>query len=186
MKLYTVYIYTDVQYYIDMYIYMIILLYDAWFYYRTNVLAASHSLHNLSSFQAGKITSRGDFEKPLWIHPVKRLTAGFHNHHGGLVQIIGSLEKMGVGEPAVNLPGCNDSGWIWMEKYFDIIIVHQGKSTWHRSHVLVYISPVLTYLLGSVPCIFTIRYIIWNLHFLQYHCHLVSSGFSQVSPTMRA
>ena len=31
------------------------------------------------------------------------------------------------------------------------------KSTWHRSHVLVYISPILTYLLGSVPCIFTLR-----------------------------
>ena len=41
----------------------------------------------------------------------------------------------------VNFPGC----------------IHQGKSTWHRPHVLVYISTVLTYLLGTVPCIFTLR-----------------------------
>ena len=39
------------------------------------------------------------------------------------------------------------------------ILLHQGKSTWHRSYVLVYISPVLTYLLGSVPRISTLRYI---------------------------
>ena len=35
--------------------------------------------------------------------------------------------------------------------------IHEGKSRWHRYHVLVYISPVLTYLLGTVshvlwPC----------------------------------
>ena len=29
--------------------------------------------------------------------------------------------------------------------------LHQGKSRWHSHHVLVYISPVLTYLLGTVP-----------------------------------
>ena len=35
--------------------------------------------------------------------------------------------------------------------------IHQGKSKWHSYHVLVYISPVLTYLFGAVPCILTIR-----------------------------
>ena len=39
------------------------------------------------------------------------------------------------------------------------IYIHPGKSTWHRSHVLVYIGPILTCLLGSVPCIFTLSYI---------------------------
>ena len=37
--------------------------------------------------------------------------------------------------------------------------VHQGKSRWHSYHVLVYISPVLTYLLGTVPCTLTMGYL---------------------------
>ena len=34
-------------------------------------------------------------------------------------------------------------------------LIHQGKCRWHSYHVLVYISPVLTYLLGTVPCTLT-------------------------------
>ena len=33
--------------------------------------------------------------------------------------------------------------------------IHQGKSRWHTYLVLVYISLVFTYLLGTVPCILT-------------------------------
>ena len=33
--------------------------------------------------------------------------------------------------------------------------LHQGKSRRHSYHVLVYISPVLTHLLGTVPCTLT-------------------------------
>ena len=33
--------------------------------------------------------------------------------------------------------------------------IHQGKIRWHRYHVLVYLSPILTYLLGTVPCTLT-------------------------------
>ena len=33
--------------------------------------------------------------------------------------------------------------------------VHQGKSRWHSYLVLVYIIHILTYLLGTVPYIFT-------------------------------
>ena len=36
--------------------------------------------------------------------------------------------------------------------------VHQGKSRWHSYLVLFYISHVLTYLLGTVPYIFTMGY----------------------------
>ena len=34
-------------------------------------------------------------------------------------------------------------------------MIHQGKSRWHNYHVLVYISPVLTYLLGTTVCTLT-------------------------------
>ena len=40
------------------------------------------------------------------------------------------------------------------------IYLHQGKSRWHSYHVLVYLSHVLTYLLGTVPCTLTMGYII--------------------------
>ena len=39
------------------------------------------------------------------------------------------------------------------------IYIHQGKSRWHSYHVLVYICPVLTHLLGTVPCTLTMGYI---------------------------
>ena len=46
-----------------------------------------------------------------------------------------------------------------MEKLpFEEKDIQQGKSRWHSYHVLVYISPVLTYLLGTVPSILTLRY----------------------------
>ena len=32
---------------------------------------------------------------------------------------------------------------------------NKGKSRWHSYHVLVNISPILTYLLGTVPCTLT-------------------------------
>ena len=41
---------------------------------------------------------------------------------------------------------------------YHIYHLHQGKSRWHSCHVLVYISPVLTYLLGTVPCTLTMGY----------------------------
>ena len=37
--------------------------------------------------------------------------------------------------------------------------LHQGKSRWHSYLVLVYISHVLTYLLGTVPYILTMGYL---------------------------
>ena len=40
--------------------------------------------------------------------------------------------------------------------------IHQGKSRWHSYHVLVDISPVLTYLLWTVPCTLTMGYLILN------------------------
>ena len=41
----------------------------------------------------------------------------------------------------------------------ELIFVHQGKSRWHSYHVLVYISHVLTYLFGTVPCTLRLGYI---------------------------
>ena len=37
-------------------------------------------------------------------------------------------------------------------------LILQGKSRWHSYPVFVYISPVLTYLLGTAPCTLTIGY----------------------------
>ena len=53
-----------------------------------------------------------------------------------------------------------------IQSYIQPQQLHQGKSTWHRSHVLVYISPILSYLLGSVSHVFlpstsTWMFIIW-------------------------
>ena len=36
--------------------------------------------------------------------------------------------------------------------------LHQGKSRWHSYPVFVYISPIWTYLLGTVPCTLTMGY----------------------------
>ena len=41
---------------------------------------------------------------------------------------------------------------------FDSKDIHQGKSRWHSYHVLVYISPVLIYILRTVPCTLTMGY----------------------------
>ena len=52
---------------------------------------------------------------------------------------------------------------LWSSKSAELlhtyIQIHQGKSKWHSYHVLVYISPVLTYLFETVPCTLTVGYI---------------------------
>ena len=52
--------------------------------------------------------------------------------------------------------------------------IHQGKSRWSRNHVLAYISPVLTYLLGTVPCTLTIRYMIAGCRGKRAKTHIYS------------
>ena len=54
-------------------------------------------------------------------------------------------------------------GWFNHQLEKQIPKLHQGKSRWHSYHVLVYISPALTYLLQTVPCTLTIVYSVFLL-----------------------
>ena len=54
------------------------------------------------------------------------------------------------------------------------LFLHQDKSTWHRSHVLVYISPILTYLLGVCGMYFYPQVIRWIQ--TPYGCYVVFVG----------
>ena len=61
-----------------------------------------------------------------------------------------------------------------------ILKVQWLKSTWHSPHILVYIVPLLTYLLVSVPSILTLRYLIvhssWGLSFFRMFVHKKNSS----------
>ena len=47
----------------------------------------------------------------------------------------------------------------WTQEQNKTIYIPQGKSRWHSHHVLVFISPVLTYVLGTVPCTLTMVWV---------------------------